>query len=250
MTLERLFKLHAAENVLLITCTFRSGVSRADAMHRFGKLLRKLRQHGEEYLWVFERGHGGHVHFHLLLVVKFNTQEGVDLDAFSRLSNDALASKRKLVNKPTRELWTKIDIWVKQFQIGRTEVAPLYKEPVAICNYLRKSIIHNWSNRKVAGGSKDRGDKGVCWWSCSRGIKAVFGNFSFITSPFRETAQLYAEQHGLVDLEALKEKLGPRWGFHILQYEELICPRKYRNWKLPLSFYLTGGATTDAPPWN
>lgn len=251
LTLSRLFMVNAAENVMFITSTFRQGISRADAKHRFDKLLRKLRKHGSDYLWVFERGHAGHVHFHLLLVVPFNTREGVDLDAYSCLANDAMSAKRKLVNKPTRELWTLVDRWCREFGIGRTEVAPLYKDSMAVSIYFLKSVEHNWHNRKVEGGLKNRGDKGACWWSCSRGISAVFGKFSYVKSPFRESAKLYAERHGLADIDELKQELGPRWGWTVRQYEESICPREYRNWKLPLSSYFSGGATLGAPTtWN
>ena len=251
MTLERLFLLHAPENVLLVTSTFHSGISRREAKLRFDKLLRKLRDHVDEYLWVFERGHGGHVHFHLLLVVKFDTRKGVDLDAYAGLASDALSAKRKLVNKPTRELWTMVDVWTRKFGIGRTEVAPLYKDPRAICLYLAKSVRHNWSNREVAGGPGGRGDKGACWWSSSRGLKAVYGKFSFFKSKFREGVKLYAELHGLPDLDSVKRHLGPRWGWAIHTFMESIRPAGMRKPGVPFAAYMPGGATVGAPDaWN
>lgn len=242
LTLERLFMLHATGNVVLITSTFRLGVSRREAMLRFEKLLRKLKKEGSEHIWVYERGHAGHVHFHLLLVVPFDAREGVDLETYSLLANDAMSAKRKLVNKPTRELWIKVNSWCRQFGIGRTEVAPIYRNSQAISRYLLKSVKHNWCNRKVAGDSKDDVDKGSRWWSCSRGVKAVHGRFSFVQSRFREAAELYAEHHGLKDLDELKEKLGPRWAYRVLQFGETICPSIHRKWGVPLSAYLGGGA--------
>lgn len=251
LTLSRLFMLHATANVLLITSTFRPGISRREAMLRFDKLLRKLQKEGSDYIWVFERGHAGHVHFHLLLVVPFDARKGVDLAAYSLLANDALSAKRKLVNKPTRDLWIKVNSWCRNFGIGRTEVAPIYQNSQAISKYLLKSVKHNWSNRKVAGESKEDQDKGSRWWSCSRGVKAVYGKFSFVQSRFREAAELYAEHHGLKDLDEVKEKLGPRWAYRIHQYGESICPSIHRKWGVPLAEYLTGGATLGAPiTWN
>lgn len=189
LTLSRLFKLHAAVNVLLITATFPVQITRADAMHRFEKLLRKLRKVSTDYLWVFERGSKGHVHFHLLLPVPFNVQEGVDLERFASIASDDLVAKRKLLNKPTRDLEKQIRGWCENFGIGRTEVAPLYRPPEGISKYLLKSALENRIYRKVDGGSKGSGDKGARWWSCSRDLKAVHGRFSFANSTFRKAVK-------------------------------------------------------------
>jgi hypothetical protein len=244
MTLARLFLLHAPENVLLVTCTFAKEIGHRDAMHRFGKLLRKLRQVGSEYLWVFERGHAGHVHFHLLLVVPFDVRQDVDLAAYALIANDRLSAKRKLVNKPTADLWSKVDRWCEEFGIGRTEVAPLYKPHGAIHRYFLKSVSHNWCNRKVAGGPDEDLDKGVSWWSSSRGLKAVHGKFSYVKSPFRQAVRLYGEQNGFEDIDQLKETLGSSWTWVIKDFMEDVGLENIRRMIGPTS--LPGGATQAA----
>jgi hypothetical protein len=215
LTLSRLFMIRSAQNVLFITATFPVQLTRDDAMHRFEKLLRKLRGVSRDYLWVFERGLSGHVHFHLLLPVPFNVQEGVDLERFSEIPRANCGQKRKLLNKPTRDLEKSIQESCKQFGIGRTEVAPLYKDPRAITSYLLKSVTHNRHYRKVDGGLHDRGDKGAKWWSCSQSLKAVHGAFSSARSPFREAAKELAVENACKDLDELKELKGRHWGFHV-----------------------------------
>ena len=54
---------------------------------------------------------------------------------------------------------------------------------------------------------KDRGDKGSRWWSCSRGLKAVYGEFSFVHSRFREAVKEYAKEWDCKDLDELKESI-------------------------------------------
>ena len=215
LTLSRLFMIRSAQNVLLITPTFPVQLTRDDAMHRFEKLLRKLRKVSPDYLWVFERGKYGHVHFHLLLPVSFNVQEGVDLERFSEIPRANVSQKRKLLNKPTRDLEKSIRGWCKQFGIGRTEVAPLYKPSLAMTRYLLKSVTHNRHYRKVDGGLHDRGDKGTKWWSCSRSLKVFYGAYSSAGTPFREAAKELAVEYACKDLDELKELKGPHWGFHV-----------------------------------
>lgn len=249
LTLERLFKLHPARNILLITSTFQSEVIRGDAMHRYEKLLRKLRTIGPEYLWVYERGHAGHVHFHLLLVVPFDVQENVDLERYSQISRAALAAKRKLVNRATKELWEKVDAWCVSFGIGRTEVAPLYSPPAAIQRYLLKSVKHNWTNRRVGGVGPEDLDKGTRWWSCSRGIKAVFGQFSMVYSPFREAVRNYAVLNGYSDLDELRNKEGRHWAYKVIRESSFSPSPLERRWGIfRLRIMWGGGATLGAPP--
>ncbi|MBN8457857.1 MAG: hypothetical protein J0M04_08465 [Verrucomicrobia bacterium] len=218
LTLERLFLLHGINRILFITCTFPGGMKRKDAKDRFDRLLRKLRSRYGDYLWVYERGHGGHVHFHLLLVVDFDTREGVDLAAYSRLANDAMNAKRKLVNKATRNLWTMVDEACREFGIGRTEVAPIYSCGEAVTRYLVKSVKHNWHNRKMPDNKDKKGDKGACWWSCSRSLKAVYGRFSFHPSRFRLRTGEYAREQSYPDIDALKDVCGPRWAWEVMQW--------------------------------
>lgn len=216
-TLERLFVVSDINRILLVTCTFPKGTERKEAMVRFRKLLRALSTESRGYLWVFERSLGGHVHFHLLLLVDFDTRDGVDLEKYSRLANDALSAKRKLVNGSTRKLWTTIDRLCRDFQIGRTEVAPIYTNAEAIKWYLLKSVAHNWHYRQLRGVTSGCGDRGACWWSCSRNLKAVYGRFSRCRSRFREEVAIFAEARGISDIDSLKEKYGPRWAWCVSQ---------------------------------
>lgn len=154
------------------------------------------------WISVKERQERGAWHYHLLVVLKDDIQQGIDFEEFS---NQIYYSAPLYL----RDLWRDIREACKKYKLGRSELLPIKSNAEGMARYLGKYISKHLNHR-------DTEDKGVRLVNSSRNWIKNSMNFAWHTDgavEWRRKLALFAEYMGCSELYQLTEKLGEGWAF-------------------------------------
>lgn len=136
-------------------------------------------------------------------------------------------------------LWSLLRKVLPRYGLGRAELLPIRKGKEAISEYVGKYLEaglvirkHSWKGcRRV---EFDRRAK-TTWLSCTR----VFAWHSPGAIAWRKRVGELGAALGVVDMDGIRRKLGPKWAYHL---REAITIASDRDWSMLLSSVMgTGG---------
>lgn len=182
---------------------------------------------GENWMRVAEAQERGAIHYHILVDCRNDIRTGVDFEAFKKRDY-------RTASEYLRGLWKQIRENAPKYGIGRCELMPLRTKSKTVGDYVGKYIgksIH-LGKVKALGGRRieySRGFKSIRvfmnmrWSYASVGLVGKdqcekmgmsYGE-TFKVSAWRYLVERLAGAVGAVDLDALKEKLGNKWAYHL-----------------------------------
>jgi len=203
---------YGIDRIGFLTLTFADNVqSHKKAQKRFNSLVTNvIKDRYCEYVGCVERQRSGRIHYHLLVVCKFDIRTGFVFEDIAK-GNYSSASAT------LRHEWS---FWRKTaplYHFGRTELLPVKTNMEAMAKYVGKYIGKHMDNRKWE-------DKGARLVRYSRGSKAGTNAFMFVSpgsADWRRKLATYAaivqarnpdvKVETMSDLTAL---LGPRWAYN------------------------------------
>ena len=207
-----------------------------------------LRRHGAwivSFIRVLEPQKKGRPHYHLLVAVLWDTKpDAFDWPAFNDCQNErrergATSLFRELraryKNSAAPELvtlWALLRKVLTRYGLGRAELLPIRKGQEAISEYIGKYLEagliirkHSWKGcRRV---EFDRRNK-TGWLACTR----VFAWHSPGAIAWRKRVGELGAALGVVDMDGIKKKLGPKWAYRLRDSITLATPE---DWRLLLS---------------
>jgi hypothetical protein len=207
-----------------------------------------LRRHGAwivSYIRVLEPQKQGRPHYHLLVAVLWDTKpDAFDWAAFGecqreRRERGATGLFRELraryKNSAAPELvrlWALLRKVLPRYGLGRAELLPLRKGKEAISEYIGKYLEagliirkHSWKGcRRV---EFDRRNK-TGWLACTR----VFAWHSPGAIAWRARVGELGLALGVVDMEGIRRKLGPKWAYRLRESITLSSPE---DWQILLT---------------
>ena len=169
---------------------------------------------------VKERMVKGYLHFHILLDVKEDIRTGFDFELYQR-SVDLRKQRQpyrhlerqafRTANVQLRNLWATFRQVLPLYGFGRHELLPIRTTAEAAAKYVGKYVSKHLDARLEE-------DKGVRTYSRSQGQTGVSCRFAW-HSPggmeWRRKLGTFADRHGCLDLDDMKEKFGSRWAYHL-----------------------------------
>lgn len=198
------------DRIGFLTLTFPDNVTdHKEAYDRFRSLNSNfLAPHSQFGNWICvkERQKRGAWHYHILIDCGADVRTGVDWDEIRsgiyRSANDHL-----------RGLWGELRMNLKKYGFGRSELLPIRKDGEAMSKYVGKYISKHMGERKEE-------DKGVRLVTYSRKWPRSNASFQWHTpnsQKWRSSLAAFAEFFECYSLEALKERFGARWAYHLAE---------------------------------
>lgn len=209
-----------------LTLTFPKKLSLKEANRRFNSLATNfLDKHFVCWVCIREFTKSGRPHFHLIVVCHEEIREGFNFENYVRMNRlsrtDELRRKnsreigllsRSLDPTPAlRSLWGALRATLPVYQFGRHELIPVRKSGAALARYVGGYIRKSMDFRPVEA-------KGARLISYSKTFprKIVGHAWAFNTDGsrfWRQKVALFAETHGVKDMEGLKTRFGARWAW-------------------------------------
>lgn len=221
-----------------LTITFPDNVVDWDeAQRRFHSFeINVLSQYAKEWVLVVQCQQRGALHYHLVVGLERDIRTGTNLSAIKdRKLPRWLRYSKSNVSENLRGYWesicqaaagrVRVDGQFKQvrkgYQLGRVELLPLIKEPLAVARYIAAYLKPGSDMPKeYKGKRKLRFSRGIsCWLSANFQIN-TFGSYLW-----RKKLETVALDFGLERYEDLGEVFGPRW-FDVLRDCVRLCPLK------------------------
>ena len=203
---------YGIDRIGFLTLTFADNVqSHKKAQKRFNSLVTNvIKDRYSEYVGCVERQRSGRIHYHLLVVCKFDIRTGFVFEDIAK-GNYSSASAT------LRHEWS---FWRKTaplYHFGRTELLPVKTNMDAMAKYVGKYIGKHMDNRKWE-------DKGARLVRYSRGSKAGTNAFMFVSpgsadwrrklATFASIVQARNPEVKLETMADLTGHLGPRWAYN------------------------------------
>jgi hypothetical protein len=206
---ERLVHEFGIERIGFFTLTFKDHITKLrEAQERF----RSLRAHVilkryERAIGVWERHQSGRIHFHLVVVLKDDIRSGADFQAFKRRDY-------RSANSALRAEWAFWRQTCPKYRFGRHELMPVKSTAEGIARYVGKYISKHVSQRLP----EDKGARVVRFIGYKPGMRRAWCRFSWNTDNgwlWRHKLAAFAKRFGLTDMNQIKRRFGPRWGYHL-----------------------------------
>lgn len=196
-------------HVGFLTLTFADNVTdHEEAYNRFRSFNTNfLNSYPEITHWlsVKERQKRGAWHYHLVVVLKGDIQEGINFEEFAQENYSSAPNYLRFMWRDLREACAK-------YKLGRSELLPIKSNAEGMARYLGKYISKHLNKRESS-------DKGVRLVNASRNWSKNSVNFAWYTEgsvEWRRKLALFAEYMGCTELYQLTEKLGTGWAFKYL----------------------------------
>lgn len=157
------------------------------------------------WLSVKERQKRGAWHYHLVVVLQGDIQEGINFEEFTQGNYSSASNYLRFMWRDLREACVK-------YKLGRSELLPIKSNAEGMARYLGKYISKHLNKRETS-------DKGVRLVNSSRNWSKNSVNFAWYTEgsvEWRRKLALFAEYLGCTELYELTEKLGSGWAFKYL----------------------------------
>lgn len=202
---------YGIEHLGFLTLTFREHITcPKEAQRRLNSLLTHvIRERYEDYICVLERQKSGRIHYHLIVVTRFDLRKGVN---FEEMANGVYKS----AGSSLRREWAFWRNTAPKYGFGRTELLPIRSNESAISKYVGKYISKHIEARKEE-------DKGVRLVRYSQGAKSGTTRFSFYSPgsiewrrKVKAFAELVSRTKGVQinELSDLSRHLNKRWAYH------------------------------------
>jgi hypothetical protein len=169
---------------------------------------------------VKERTVKGYLHFHLLVDTKVDIRTGFDFELYQEALDLRKQGKPyrhverlafRTANAQLRNLWATFRQVCPLYGFGRHELLPIRTTAAAAAKYVGKYIGKHQEARQEE-------DKGARTYARSQGQTGVNCRIAWNSEggkEWRRKLALFADKHGCVDMEAMKQKFGPRWAYKL-----------------------------------
>ncbi|HWA27713.1 MAG TPA: hypothetical protein VG734_18805 [Lacunisphaera sp.] len=230
------------DHCLFFTVTDEDNLHPTQFARRWNNYLRRHGQWITSFIRVLEPQRQGRPHYHLLVAVSWNTKpDAFDWQAFaecrqvqrgSALFRELRARYKASAAPELVALWQIHRKVLPRYGLGRAELLPIRKCKEAISEYIGKYLEaglvirkHSWKGcRRV---EFDRRNK-FAWLACTR----EFAWHSLGAMAWRKRVGELASALGVIDMEGICRKLGPKWAY---RYREAISLASSEEWKSLLS---------------
>ena len=228
-------------HVAFLTLTFRDNVQdHEEAYKRFRSFNSHFLAPSEEFgewLCVKERQGRGAWHYHMIIHVKGDIQDGFDFDAYEKwLDVRKKGDRVPTGNKYLRSLWAELYRAVENYGFGWVfSLEPIKSNTEGLARYVGKYISKHLDQRTDQ-------DKGVRLVNSSRGWTKNSPRFAWYTKNavvWRMKVEKFAEYQGCTELYQLADKLGTDWAYKyandIMNIEKTLeesvglCSPEYQN---------------------
>jgi len=169
---------------------------------------------------VKERTSRGYLHFHLLVDLKTDIRTGFDFELYQQAVDLKEQGKTyrhierqafRTANPQLRNLWATFRQVCPLYGFGRHELLPIRTTAAAAAKYVGKYVGKHQDARKEE-------DKGARTYARSQGQLGVNCRLAWNSEggkEWRRKLAQFADRHGCVDLDAMKEKFGPKWAYYL-----------------------------------
>lgn len=169
---------------------------------------------------VKERTVRGFLHFHLLVDVRVDIRTGFDFEMYQKamdLKDQGQPYRHierqafRTANKELRNLWATFRQICPIYGFGRHELLPIRTTAAAAAKYVGKYVGKHQDSRLEE-------DKGARTYARSQGQTGVNCRIAWNSAggkEWRRKLAQFADKQGCADLDAIKEKFGPRWAYYL-----------------------------------
>ncbi|MDA9589827.1 hypothetical protein N9R65_03445 [Opitutales bacterium] len=164
-----------------------------------------LNKQGIKWIRVMERNAKRQKHFHVILVLPWETtgevRAGVD-----ELSKEPQKHIDKFYSERLLEFTKELGVKLPRYGFGRWNVTPI-RSLDAVANYVSKRIASN--RQYYLKGDRARG--------CSKELRSAKGKIGWISPRsmhYRHACQYFAFANGFDTLDEIREGLGPKWCYY------------------------------------
>lgn len=227
--------------------SFPRSISLADARICFNTIWRRFfRSLFGHWVSVVELTEKGRFHFHLLVECLVNIRSGFDFTFYKKYVSNArsgssggqrmtLKERREMrdaipANDQLRGLWHALDAGVTKFGFGRAwDLFPIETNAAAVASYLSKDFL----------ASVPRLPDAKRLITYSRGFpRAVPPGWRPKSNWFEKRLGALLRVFGLSDRDQLKQRLGPRWAYAILELIHRLESDRAETWPNLLPYQL------------
>lgn len=169
---------------------------------------------------VKERTTRGYLHFHLLVDLRVNIRSGFDFELYQQaidLKDQGKPYRHierqafRTANKELRNLWATFRQICPLYGFGRHELLPIRTTAAAAAKYVGKYVGKHQESRL-------EDDKGARTYARSQGQTGVNCRIAWNSEggkEWRRKLAQFADKQGCTDMDAIKEKFGPRWAYYL-----------------------------------
>lgn len=215
LSLALLYKRYSQASVLILDLTFDPPTADHKQVSRsVGKLFSCLRRHDhmKDYWYVreYHTSFRNEIHVHAVLGMDWPVRNDCDMQRESQLGAPMSFLKTYIHGDRFREFLKELEELLPRYAFGRYTAWPTKVDADAVASYHTKDLLKNLRSR-------DKTDRNVRFWNCSRGIRAGTTRFSWNTTwsrAHRRAKARFAATFKCNDLDDLYRIAGPTWYFN------------------------------------
>lgn len=215
MSVALLYKRYGYAATLILDLTFDPPTADHQQVSRaIAKLFDCLRRRGymKDYWYVreYHTNSRNEIHVHAVLGMTWPVRDDCDMQREQQLGVPMTILKTYIHGERFREFTQELEEMLPRHGFGRYTAWPIKVGAEAVASYHTKDLLKNLRCR-------DKSDRNVRYWNCSKGVRAGSTRFSWDTPwsrAHRRAKARFAATFKCNDLDDLYRIAGPTWYFN------------------------------------